>query len=155
MLVAQFGPEAGELPGLAWAEVGREVYLSQARRFTDAHGEILEDATVGDLGDLTREERLEHIGAQLRQRLDDVPAEGGPALAVTLLGDALTTALARDGWEIEAALGEPVLIRRSEDCLEPYAIVPELGESPAAADGWRERSGALGIAGLRLFVTTE
>ncbi len=153
MLVAHFGPEAAELPGLAWAEVGREIYLSRATAFADAHGEILDDAKVGDLGELAREGRLEQIGTQLCQRLDDVPAEAGPAIAVTLLGDALTAALARDGWAIEAALGEPVVAKRGDACIEPYAVVPELTESSPAAAGWRERATALGIAELRLHAT--
>jgi hypothetical protein len=148
MLVAHFGPEAAELPSLAWDDVGREIYLARARAFADEHGDVLGDAVVGDLGELAREGKLEELGGALRRRLDDVPYEAGPALAASLLGDALTVALAEHGWAVEARLGEPVTATRGDDCLEPYAVV---GDDPASA-GWRERAEGLGIAELPLHM---
>jgi hypothetical protein len=76
--------------------------------------------------------------------------EAAPHLAVTLLAEALLVALARQGWTVEAGLGEPVSLRRGEACVEPYGTVWTLREDDVAAAGWRDRATELGIAGLRL-----
>jgi heat shock protein HtpX len=155
MLVAHFGPEAGELPRLAWDDVGREIYLARARSFASEHGDLLGDAVVGDLGELAQENRLEQLGGSLRRRIDDLPHDAGPALAASLLGDAFTVALAEHGWAVEARLGEPVTATRGAECLEPYGVVPESAESGTAAAGWRERAEGLGIAELPLRASAE
>jgi heat shock protein HtpX len=148
LLAALFGPEAAELPALAWDEVGREVYLERARALCAEHGEVLGDATVGDLADLTQ--ALGRTAGRLQQRVPDLPPEAAPDFAATLLAEALLVALERDGWTIETALGEPLTLRRGEERLDPYEAVGALRSDSVAVAGWRARAIRLGISDLAL-----
>jgi heat shock protein HtpX len=148
MLAALVAPEVADLEPLAWDEAAREVYLGRAKELTDRQGELLGAATVGELGDLVRD--LGRVIGRLQQREPELSVEAAPHVALTLLAEALLVALARDGWTVEAGLGEPVSTRRADACLEPYAIVWTLREDDVAAAGWRDRATELGIADLRL-----
>ncbi len=148
LLSALVGPEAAELPVLDWDEVGREVYLERARALVAAHGEILGEATVGELELLTRE--LGRIAGQLQQREPEVPPEAAPGFAATLLAESLLVALADAGWTVAAPLGEPVSACRGDEDLVPFDVVETLREGGEAATGWQEQASSLGIAGLPL-----
>jgi heat shock protein HtpX len=148
LLVALFGEEAADLPTLAWDDVGREVYLARAHALCAAHGEVLGDATVADLADLTQ--NLGRIAGQLQNREPELPPEAAPDFAATLLAEALLVALERDGWTVETALGEPLTARRGGEALDPFEVVGGLRGDGVAIAGWRERATELGIADLSL-----
>ncbi len=148
LLVALFGPEAGELPTLAWDDVGREIYLERARALCAAHGELLGDATAGELAELAQD--LGRLAGRLQAREPELPPEAAPDFAATLLAEALLVALECSGWTVETALGEPLTVRRGDELLDPYEIVGGLRSDDVAGAGWRERAAALGIAELPL-----
>lgn len=148
LIAALVSPALADVPALAWDDAARDVYLARAKVLTDQHGEALGAGTVGDLGDKIGE-RGRIIG-RLQQREPGLPVESAPHFARMLLAEALLVALADDGWELEAGLGEPVSLRRDDACLEPYGVVWELCEDEAQAAAWRERAAELGIADLSL-----
>jgi Zn-dependent protease with chaperone function len=148
LLASLVHPEAADLPELAWDDVGREIYLARARALRDAHGEILGEAKVADLGDRAR--ALGPIAGQLQQREPELPPEAAGDFAATLLAEATLVALADAGWTVDAGLAEPVTASRGDERLNPYEIVAKLREDAVAGAGWRERATTLGIAELKL-----
>ncbi len=103
---------------------------------------------MGDLADIVRD--LGRVIGRLQQREPELTVEAAPHLAAALLAEALLVALVRDGWTVAAGLGEPVSLRRGDDCIEPYAVVWQLRGDDVATAGWRPRATELGIAALRL-----
>jgi heat shock protein HtpX len=153
LLAALVAPEAAELPQLAWADAARDVYLERAHALSDRHGDLLGAATVGELADMLRDRG--RIVGRLQQREPELAVEAAPQLAKTLLADVLLVALVREGWSVDAGLGEPISARRSGECLEPYEVVWALCSDEVAAAGWRERATELGIADLPLHPRPE
>jgi hypothetical protein len=153
LLAALFGPEAAELPAVAWDDVGREVYLERARTLASEQAASLGAAKVGELGDLAQD--LARIAGPLQRHEPDLAPEAAPEFAATLLAEALLVALADAGWTVEAPLAEPVTARRGDERLNPYEVMGKLREDQAAAVGWRERAATLGIADLPLRPPAE
>lgn len=141
-------PEVAELPTLAWGDVGRDVYLERARGLCAAHGEVLGEAKVAELGDLAQ--NLGPIAGRLQEREPELTPEAALDFAATLLAESLLVALAGGGWTVDAGLAEPVTAFRGDERLNPYEIVARLREDAVAAPGWRERAANLGIADLPL-----
>jgi hypothetical protein len=100
LLAALVHPDAAELPALQWEDVADEVYLARARAMRAEYGDVLGDARVADLSDLTRE--LGRIAGTLQRREPELPVEAANNFAATLLAEALLAALADDGWTVEA-----------------------------------------------------
>ena len=148
LLATLLSPEVADMPALAWDDAARDVWLEQSRALTALHGEVLGAATIGDVGDRVRE--LGRIIGRLQQREPDLSVESARHVARMLLADALLVALEREGWELEARLGEPVSLHRGDACLEPFTIVRELGEDELQASTWRDRATELGIAEVPL-----
>jgi heat shock protein HtpX len=148
LLAELVAPEAAELPTLAWDDAAREVYLERAQALADRHGEVLGAATVGELADIVGD--LGRVIGRLQQREPELTVEAAPHFAAALLTEALLVALVREGWTVEAGLGEPISVRRGDACIEPYAVVWQLRGDDVAAAGWRQRATELGIAALRL-----
>jgi heat shock protein HtpX len=145
-----FGPEAGELPPVEWDAVGAEVYLERARRLVEAHGELLDGATAGELDTVV--DQLGRVAGELQQREPELEVEHARDFAAALISDGLLVALHEDGWSVVAPPAEPVLCCRGEDRVPPHAVVHDLREGRLSAGAWRERAHELGIAGLRLSV---
>jgi heat shock protein HtpX len=145
-----FGPEAGELPPVEWNAVGAEVYLERARRLVEAHGELLDGATAGELDSVV--DQLGRVAGELQQREPELEVEHARDFAAALISDGLLVALHEDGWSVEAPPAEPVLCCRGDDRVPPHAVVHDLREGRLSAGAWRERAQQLGISGLRLSV---
>jgi Zn-dependent protease with chaperone function len=143
-----FGPGAGNLQPVGWHAVGAEVYLERARRLVDAHGELLGDATAGDLDAMV--DRLGHVAGALQRREPDLEVEHARDFAAALMADGLLVALSEHGWSVEAPPAEPVVCRRGADAVPPHAVVHELREGRLTGTAWRDRADALGIARLAL-----
>ena len=148
LLAALVHPDAAELPGLSWSDVGDEVYLARARAMRAEYGDVLGEAKVADLAGLAQD--IGPIAGALRRREPELPDEAAPNFAATLLAEALLAALADDGWTVAAGLAEPVHACRGEEKIAPYDVVAELHDSGPAASAWRERAIELGIADLPL-----
>jgi len=145
-----FGAEAGELPPVEWDAVGAEVYLERARRLVAAHGELLGDATAGELDAVV--DQLGRVAGELQQREPELEVEHARDFAAALISDGLLVALHEEGWSVEAPPAEPVLCRRGDDEIPPHAVVHELREGRLSPGAWREQAQQLGIAALPLSV---
>jgi hypothetical protein len=146
--VHMFGPGANELQPVGWGAVGAEVYLERARRLVDAHGELLGEATAGDLDQMV--DQLGRVAGALQQREPELEVEHARDFAAALMADGLLVALHEHGWSVEAPPAEPVVCRRGEDTVPPHAVVYELRDGRLSGAAWRERALALGIASLTL-----
>ena len=143
-----FGPGASEPQPVGWDAVGAEVYLERARRLVDAHGELLGEATAGDLDQMV--DQLGRVAGALQQREPELEVEHARDFAAALMADGLLVALHEHGWSVEAPPAEPVVCRRGEDTVPPHAVVYELRDGRLSGAAWRERALALGIASLTL-----
>ncbi len=143
-----FGPGAAELQPVAWEAVGAEVYLERARRLVGVHGELLGEATAGELDQMV--DQLGHVAGALQQREPELEVEHARDFAAALMADGLLVALHEHGWSVEAPPAEPVVCRRGDDTVPPHAVVYELRDGRLSGAAWRERARALGIAGLAL-----
>jgi hypothetical protein len=143
-----FGTDIDHWQPVGWDAVGAEVYLQRAQRLVDAHGELLGDATAGDLDAMV--DQLGRVAGALQQREPELEVEHARDFAAALMADGLLVALHEHGWSVEAPPAEPVICRRGEDSVPPHAVVYELREGRLTAAAWRERAHALGISGLAL-----
>jgi heat shock protein HtpX len=143
-----FGAEVGELQPVGWDAVGAEVYLERAQRLVAAHGDLLGDATAGDLDHVV--DRLGALAGTLQVREPQLEVEHARDFAGALMADGLLVALHETGWAVEAPPAEPVLCRRGDDRVAPHVIVDMLRDGRMTAAEWRERAAALGIADLAL-----
>jgi heat shock protein HtpX len=143
-----FGADAAHMQPVEWEAVGAEVYLERAQRLVDAHGELLGEATAGELDRVV--DQLGRVAGALQQREPELEVEHARDFAAALMADGLLVALHEQGWSVEAPPAEPVVCRRGEDEVPPHAVVHELREGRLSAEAWRERAHALGIAGLAL-----
>ena len=142
------GPDAAQLEPVDWAAVGAEVYLERARRLVGTHGELLGDATAGELDAMI--DQLGRVAGALQQREPELEVAHARDFAAALIADGLLVALHEDGWSVDAPPAEPVICRRGDDRVPPHLVVHELRDGSLTGAGWRERSRALGIAGLAL-----
>jgi Zn-dependent protease with chaperone function len=142
------GADAAQLQPVDWDAVGAEVYLQRAQRLVDAHGELLGEATAGELDQVVDD--LGRLAGALQQREPELEVEHARDFAAALMADGLLVALHEHGWSVEAPPAEPVLCRRGDDAVPPHAVVHELREGRLTAAAWRERAHALGIADLAL-----
>jgi Zn-dependent protease with chaperone function len=143
-----FGADTEQWQPVGWDAVGAEVYLDRAQRLVDAHGELLGDATAGDLDQMV--DQLGRVAGALQQREPELEVEHARDFAAALMADGLLVALHEDGWSVEAPPAEPVICRRGEDSVPPHAVVYELREGRLSGEAWRERAHTLGISALAL-----
>jgi heat shock protein HtpX len=143
-----FGDDAAQMQPVDWEAVGAEVYLRRAQRLVDAHGELLGEATAGDLDQVVDD--LGRLAGALQAREPELEVEHARDFAAALMADGLLVALHEHGWSVEAPPAEPVVCRRGDDTVPPHAVVFELREGRLSAAAWRERAQALGIEGLAL-----
>jgi heat shock protein HtpX len=144
-----FGRDAGAMRPVDWDAVGTEVYLERARRLVAAHGELVGDASAGELDGLV--DRLGRVASDLQQREPDLEVEHARDFAGALMADGLLVALHETGWSVEAPPAEPVLCRRGDDHLAPHVVVDQLRDGRLSGAEWRARAEALGIDSLRLL----
>ena len=147
-----FGEDAAALRPVGWEAVGAEVFLERARRLVVAHGDLLADATAGDL--LGVVDRLGPVAGELQRREPGLEVAHARDFAGALIADGLLVALHDSGWTVEAPPAEAVLCRRGEDRVSPHVVVDELRDGRLSGAGWLERAEALGIEAIPLRVAT-
>jgi heat shock protein HtpX len=138
LLETLFGAEAvRELRPIDWDEVGAEVVRRNYEQLVRDFGAAFAGAAIRDAPDALRDP--EQAAARVRQVDGEVPAEAAPGVALATVAAATALALADRGWRIEALPGEPVLCRRGDAVLAPFADVEEVAGGRLDAAGWRER----------------
>jgi hypothetical protein len=135
------------LKPVAWDDVGTTVYLPMWEQVVQQNGAALAGVTPGALPDVVREPQ--RFAPQLHDLVSrNAPADDRRQRLGWLLGVALSAALARQGWAIEAPPGDTVYARKGEQCVKPFEIIAQLGNGELDAEAWRLQCAAAGIADL-------
>jgi Zn-dependent protease with chaperone function len=141
--------EAADAPALEpidWDAVGESVYRERYHEMVSANGELLGDVTLTGLADAARDPDPLLSGMELTS---DERAEARPMVRATL-GAGLATALARQGFEVEAPVGEPIACRRGEDRLEPFELINQMADGKLDRAEWASTVERLGLEDVRL-----
>jgi heat shock protein HtpX len=143
------GPEAAaKLRPIDWDRVGDQVYLPAWRRRAAASAAHLSGMTPVTIP--TTNEALEAFGRRVHGDGDDSDSEAQAVRANGTIGAAFATALADDGWQVVASVGEPISLTRGEERIEPFSIAPDLASGDLDPEAWRARCRNAGIADLAL-----
>lgn len=135
---------------IAWDEVAEQVLVPMWRQKTAAANGALDGVTGAGVPEAVA------AGDQIGRSL--VPPEDQPHVPVEVLrevgADVVATrmalALHDEGWQVSAPPGEPVVLERDGDRVEPFTDVARLASGDLPADEWRQRAQELGIGGLSL-----
>ena len=141
--------DTATLQPLAWDEATDTVFVpswrGQAARLSGALGA----AVVSDLPTLVRARGVELARAIVEDGAT-ISAEKVGQILPGPLGCCLAIALIDAGWKPSAAVGEPVSVRRGDQAIEPFAVVPALLADETAGDRWRATVRELGIGDIPL-----
>jgi hypothetical protein len=91
----------------------------------------------------------------LRQEEAGIGLQDAKAFGVNLLGAALVLALAREGWQLDNAPGEPIGLTRGDLRFLPFGEVRALMDKELDAQAWEGMCGRLGISDIRLLAPQE
>jgi len=144
----------GKLQPLAWDAVGDRVYAPMWTDTVKHHakwlGQFTADTIPGDLPSLKR------AGAALVQAGAEHPDVDIRVVAASqIMGIGLAALLLEHGWRVSTAPGKPLVLVRDADVIDPFTVVKECAELAGAADQWKARCAAIGIAGRQLAQPAE
>jgi Zn-dependent protease with chaperone function len=142
------GGEHGKLTPIGWSEVGARVYLPFWEALVRDRSAALAGLTLEGLGERARALRSDRAGRPGAG--DESDREEVSRADLHALASALALALARAGWSVRTDVGEPIVLQRSADAIDPFHTVFGLASGKVDEDGWRRRCADLGIAGLEL-----
>jgi hypothetical protein len=128
-----------------WDSVASAAWRPIWERALSEDHSLVESFTVDGLADITN--RYEELGgrrASARER------EEVTEIALNVLATALTLALLRNGWTVNADPGAAVVCTRDTDSIEPFGVVTALSDGTLAPDDWRRRCTELRISDLPL-----
>jgi len=149
------GPDLmAKLRQITWEEAGEAVYVRGWHEMARQYAEWLGGRTVDDMPS-GRKAFMQLGSALVAKREADVTADDCIARAVHVLAASLGSALARAGWEVETGPGQPLVLVRGPERLDPNVVLTRLVEGQESADGWQARCEQLGIAGLPLALTAD
>lgn len=125
-----------ELRKISWDEVTTEAYLPQWRLQAAEFADMYEEHTIGSLPEFIAA-RGREMAYRIR-RWEDTPTDNLVLQFITpYLGSSLIVTLLESGWEVAAALGDPVSLRNEDHVLYPFQLVAELTGGKLTADEWR------------------
>jgi Zn-dependent protease with chaperone function len=141
------GDKTGGLKPLEWEKVGGAVHVPLWEEFLRENGSVLAGVTPATLPALD----WEALGRKLIDKLGLGEGEPEPPpplpAAGFAVGAALSVALARRGFAIEAPPGAPVTLVRGPRRIEPFDLRERLGQDAA---GWRPMCAVFGFGVLAL-----
>ena len=140
----------GRLKSIDWSEVGDLVFAAQWRAVSEHFAASLETFNVDSLpcGDAETLEAGRRLLGPGGARLVDRDAAHERANRV--LSAALGCCLMSRGWSLKTSIGEPLLLVRGPEKIDPQAIVAGLSKGTLDRDEWKRRTVALGLAGCPL-----
>jgi len=144
------GPEqAAGLKPVDWHSAATKVWLPFWEKTVRDYAASLTGVTAASLPQLLQSPG--ELAAQIQRSAGRPLAAGDKARAVThITAMALTGALARQGWTVDASPGAQVSLQQGETRLEPFAVVAQLASGELPADAWQAFCEQAGIAGLPL-----
>jgi heat shock protein HtpX len=139
-----------QLRSIGWADTGTVALLPGLRERVRRQAGLVGDYTIGWLPELLK--YADRLGmSEAKAAGAAVGPEQARSLGVGLAGAALANALAQNGWSAESLPGRPIVMRRGEDSLEPFAEVNRLARGELDVDAWQRRCWELGIRDLGLM----
>ncbi|HAB17703.1 MAG TPA: M48 family metallopeptidase [Verrucomicrobiota bacterium] len=140
---------SGDFKQVAWEAVGESVYVPQWTKIVNANRDALAGLTLSGLPELARDP------ARLASRLkspdgDPVPPDAAEGASGYVVSAAITLALQRKGWELEALPGTPVHMRHAGETLQPFSIWEELRTGKRTAEEWRDMLARFGLSEVSL-----
>jgi hypothetical protein len=134
---------------IRWEDAGTWALLPGLRDRVRRQAHMLSNYTVGWLPELVKyTDRLGFSEAGAASR--PVTTDQARSLGVGLAGAAFAVALADHGWAAESLPGRPVLMRRGEVTIEPFAEVNRMSHGEIDAPTWQGRCTELGIRDFAL-----
>jgi heat shock protein HtpX len=138
-----------QLRRIGWAEAGDVALLPGLRERVRSQAAMVRGYTIGWLSELVKyADRLGSSEAVAAGR--SVTPARARSLGLGLAGAALAVALADNGWSAESLPGRPVVMRRGEATLEPFAEVNRLAAGEIDVETWQRRCSDLGIRDVSL-----
>lgn len=138
-----------QLRRISWAEAGDVALLPGLRERVRRQAAMVRGYTVGWLSELVKyADRLGSSEATAAGR--SVTPDRARSLGIGLAGAALAVALAQNGWSAESLPGRPVVMRRGDSTLEPFAEVNRLAAGEVDMEAWQRRCSELGIRDISL-----
>ena len=156
LLRALFGDETADAELLRWDDVPQRVIVPGWREMMDRNRPALAGITVGGIPDVALS-GLPEFGRGLPlppgippEAAAQLPGGVYAEIGAAALDVALGLALHEAGWAVHAPVGEPVVLRRDGQTLEPFGTAEALASGELTRDRWRARCVEAGIAELPL-----
>ncbi|MFN3244575.1 MAG: M48 family metallopeptidase [Planctomycetota bacterium] len=136
--------EVRNIPAAAWTEAGR-AHAVGWHQFAAAQGKNVQalraEEFVASAADL----------ASIARSVDrEIPSEHRKDAGAWMVATLLASALARAGFQVRTAPGDPLDMVRGDASFRPFALAHELVEGSLDDADWRRRCDEAGITGLVL-----
>jgi Zn-dependent protease with chaperone function len=138
------GADLSKLEPLDWPGVSDAVYVPMWRARVKKYGALLRNYTSANPP--ATEKALREIGGGIVAA--DASDETRVNAAWRLIVAAYATAMQPLGWSPETLPGEEAVLRRNGEEFRPFSELGSLVHGRTTIAAWRERSVALGIAGI-------
>ena len=140
-----------ELTRIEWDEVVETVHLRNWMDTAEKYAGTLLGRSMHDLGKQARQ-LADTIGEVMTRyhdwsRSEDDRRRGG----VWVLGAAVTVALVRAGWSVQAPPGARITVTGPAGAITPFDAVTRLVDGDIDATGWYQRCAELGVSDLELW----
>jgi hypothetical protein len=143
-----------QLRSISWADTGSVALVPGLRERVRRQAGLVGNYTIGWLPELLK--YADRLGmSEAKAAGASVGPEQARSLGVGLAGAALANALAQNGWSAESLPGRPIVMRRGEVTLEPFAEVNRLAHGEIDVDAWQRRCWELGIRDLGLMPANQ
>ncbi len=145
-----FGKNVLAFDLVQWQDVGRVVYLPQYQRIAQVVEPVLKGVKASALP-----EQL-HIPSALSRQLQQqsevsLTLEQKQGLMAHFTAMALTAALVREGWEIDARPGMPVSVMHGETSIVPANVMRDVIQGKISAEEWQQRCAEWGIVEIEMI----
>jgi hypothetical protein len=136
---------ARSLKPIEWEHVAGAVYQPAWQDRVAKHAAELQDVRADAI---PPSQELARRGARLTEPGEQLSADERAQRMAHLIAAGLCVKLTGQGWTVQTAPGEEIVLRREDHELRPFSEVPAvaLGQTPAAH--WQQRCAAMGISGL-------
>jgi hypothetical protein len=125
------------------------VWVPSWEEFLSKHGRVLNGLTPARLPGLD----WKSLDAEVARAVEATGNATG--VADFAVGAALSVALVRRGFDVEAPPGGVVVLRKGEVHVEPFKVRQRLEAGHAEAERWRELCAQAGIADVELGQSAE
>ncbi|CAG0951056.1 hypothetical protein ANRL3_00239 [Anaerolineae bacterium] len=149
LLAHLFGDRIIAFDPVKWQDVGATVYVPMYEKVVAQFTPALNQVTVGALGEFLTSPNA--LTRKVQEQADHtLTHEEKKGAAASIAGMALTRALTRAGWRIDASPGLPIVVRCEEKEIEPLVVLTDLVNGKLTVDEWRQKCERLQIANLEL-----